>query len=231
MKGPPITTEWLTPPEIIHSLGEFDTDPCSPEHRPWDTAKVHFNKKLNGLALPWIGRVWMNPPYTSATIDQWLKRLADHGNGIALLFARTCRPDFHEFIFNRADSILFIKSRIRFYFPDGTRAGENGGAPSIMVAYGEANCEALEACGIEGKHLPLNTVSIVVAGLDSSWRLIIKSALVRLHNPASVDEVVKVVESMAPDKVSANTNYRAKIRQVLRRHFERLERGIYAKPI
>ena len=22
--------EWLTPPEIIYSLGEFDLDPCSP---------------------------------------------------------------------------------------------------------------------------------------------------------------------------------------------------------
>jgi len=22
--------EWLTPPEIVHSLGKFDLDPCSP---------------------------------------------------------------------------------------------------------------------------------------------------------------------------------------------------------
>ena len=29
--------EWLTPPEIIKSLGEFDLDPCSPINRPWAT--------------------------------------------------------------------------------------------------------------------------------------------------------------------------------------------------
>jgi hypothetical protein len=34
--------EWLTPPEIIKSLGEFDLDPCSPINRPWDTAKNHY---------------------------------------------------------------------------------------------------------------------------------------------------------------------------------------------
>jgi len=25
------TDEWLTPPKIIKSLGEFDLDPCSPD--------------------------------------------------------------------------------------------------------------------------------------------------------------------------------------------------------
>lgn len=28
--------EWLTPPGIIKSLGEFDLDPCAPVKRPWD---------------------------------------------------------------------------------------------------------------------------------------------------------------------------------------------------
>jgi hypothetical protein len=34
--------EWLTPPEIITSLGMFDLDPCTPSVRPWDTAKKHY---------------------------------------------------------------------------------------------------------------------------------------------------------------------------------------------
>ena len=41
--------EWLTPPEIIKSLGEFDVDPCSPINRPWDTAKIHYNKNDDGF--------------------------------------------------------------------------------------------------------------------------------------------------------------------------------------
>ncbi len=34
--------EWLTPPEIVRSLGTFDLDPCSPINRPGPTAKRHL---------------------------------------------------------------------------------------------------------------------------------------------------------------------------------------------
>ena len=34
--------EWLTPPDIIKALGEFDLDPSSPINRPWETAKKHY---------------------------------------------------------------------------------------------------------------------------------------------------------------------------------------------
>ena len=34
---------WLTPPEILRTCGEFDLDPCTPIVRPWDTAKRHHN--------------------------------------------------------------------------------------------------------------------------------------------------------------------------------------------
>lgn len=57
------TDEWLTPPYIIESLGEFDLDPCSPVNRPWDTAKHHYNINDDGLSKDWFGRVWLNPPY------------------------------------------------------------------------------------------------------------------------------------------------------------------------
>ena len=55
--------EWLTPPEIIKALGDFDLDPCAPtpETRPWETAKEHFCIHDNGLTKPWTGkRVWLN---------------------------------------------------------------------------------------------------------------------------------------------------------------------------
>lgn len=54
--------EWLTPPEIIRALGEFDLDPCAPIVRPWDMAKAHYTELDNGLIRPWHGRVWLNPP-------------------------------------------------------------------------------------------------------------------------------------------------------------------------
>ena len=80
--------EWLTPPYIVEALGEFDLDPCSPINRPWDTATRHYDEWDDGLNKPWWGRVWCNPPY-GREAEMWLKKLAGHGNGIALIFART----------------------------------------------------------------------------------------------------------------------------------------------
>lgn len=42
--------EWLTPPYILEALGGFDLDPCAPEFRPWDMAKVHYCKEQDGLS-------------------------------------------------------------------------------------------------------------------------------------------------------------------------------------
>lgn len=80
--------EWLTPPEIVHALGDFDLDPCAPVRRPWSTATHHYTVLDNGLTKPWFSRVWMNPPYGRET-GIWLNKLAVHGDGIALVFART----------------------------------------------------------------------------------------------------------------------------------------------
>ena len=68
--------EWLTPPEIINSLGEFDVDPCTPTNRPWDTALIHYNKNDDGFTKEWHGRVWCNPPYGRETF-QWINKLAN----------------------------------------------------------------------------------------------------------------------------------------------------------
>ena len=82
------TDEWYTPKEIIDALGIFDTDPCVPVNPLWETARIMYNKEHDGLSQEWIGRVWLNPPYSRPLIEQFVKRLAEHGNGIALLFNR-----------------------------------------------------------------------------------------------------------------------------------------------
>lgn len=80
--------EWLTPPEIIGALGEFDLDPCAPVIRPWDTAYIHYTIQDDGLSKKWQGRVWCNPPFGREAV-KWMRRMAEHGNGIALIPART----------------------------------------------------------------------------------------------------------------------------------------------
>lgn len=118
------TDEWLTPPAIISVLGTFDLDPCSPIHRPWDTAQLHYSINDNGLLKPWFGRVWLNPPY-GREIELWFKKMALHREGIALIFARTETRFFQQYVFNAADSILFLDGRLHFYTSAGTRAKAN----------------------------------------------------------------------------------------------------------
>lgn len=101
--------EWLTPPEIIRALGGFDLDPCAPVNRPWDMASQHYTVMDNGLQKPWFGRVWCNPPYGRETF-KWIEKLASHGSGIALIFARTETRGFHAQIWGKAHSVFFSKA-------------------------------------------------------------------------------------------------------------------------
>lgn len=141
--------EWLTPPEIIHALGEFDLDPCAPTHRPWETAKHHYTKEDNGLILPWHGRVWLNPPYGRETF-KWLEKLSEHKKGIALIFARTETRGFHSQIWEKAHSVFFFKGRLAFYYVDG-RKGCSANAPSCLVSYCEDDTMAIRNSGLDGK--------------------------------------------------------------------------------
>jgi hypothetical protein len=149
---------WLTPPDLLARLGPFDLDPCAaPEPRPWPTAREHYTADVDGLRQPWHGRVFLNPPYSR--MGTWLARLADHaeagGHGTALIFARTETRAFHAQVWRRATALLFLEGRLHFHHPDGRRAPENAGAPSVLVAYGAHDAEALASCGIPGAYVYL----------------------------------------------------------------------------
>jgi hypothetical protein len=79
-----------------------------------------------------------------------LAKLADHGNGIALVFARTETVGFFEQVWERADAIFFFKGRLKFWYVDGTEA-DTANAPSCLIAYGKNNVETLRNCGLPGK--------------------------------------------------------------------------------
>lgn len=142
--------EWLTPPEVIKSLGSFDLDPCSPgARRPWATARHHYGLPQDGLALPWSGRVWLNPPYGKETF-LWLNKLAEHKSGIALIFARTETKGFHKEIWQKAHSIFFFEGRLSFYKVTGEK-GATANAPSCLVSYSEEDTTAIAFSGLKGK--------------------------------------------------------------------------------
>lgn len=152
--------EWLTPPEIIASLGAFDLDPCAPITRPWDTATTHYTKLDEGLSKPWQGRVWLNPPY-GRDVFLWLAKLHRHKSGLALIFARTETAGFHKHIWSTANAIFFFKGRLRFHHVDGSRGG-TANAPSCLVSYGAGDTEyiihAAKTGRINGKLLQIGSM-------------------------------------------------------------------------
>lgn len=142
------SVEWYTPPEIFESLDTvFDMDPCSPgEGLSFVPAKKHLTIINDGLTSPWEGRVFMNPPYGNET-KRWMKRFTEHGNGIALVFARTDVAWFQDNA-DHFDGILFINGRVRFYKGSKDSRGGTPGAGSMLVACGEDNARILQESGL-----------------------------------------------------------------------------------
>ena len=105
------------------------------------------------MAKPWEGRVWLNPPY-GVSANAWLKKMAEHRNGIALLFARTDTKMFQNIVFPHAKSALFISSRVKFYDIEGIEQ-DYSGAPSVLLGYGDDG-KFLENCPVQGKFVWLN---------------------------------------------------------------------------
>lgn len=135
--------EWYTPPFVFGALGlTFDLDPCAPDPPPhWIPAKRFYHPADDGLLQPWFGRVWLNPPYDERA-QVWLEKLAGHGNGIALVFARTDTRWFH-FLVPTATGICFVKGRIAFVNQHAIAIGSGCGSPSMLIAFGDENWQAL----------------------------------------------------------------------------------------
>ena len=151
------TVEWYTPASVFEMLRwpSFDLDPCSPGALvvPWIPAADHYTTKEDGLSKSWSGRVWLNPPYGRQTAE-WLLRLKEHGDGIALVFARTDTLWFQT-IDVKAEVLVFPAGRIQFI--RGVRRSANGMVDcrhtqsatcgSVFLAYGKECADILRGVG------------------------------------------------------------------------------------
>lgn len=147
----------ITPRHILAPLGAFDLDPCARYPCPLNCARECFTEPDDGLSQNWFGRVWLNPPYHRYQINHWLEKMAAHGHGIALTHARTDTAWFFNNIWANASALLFLRGRVIFHKPDGTRQTTkkgkvaNSGAPVVLAAYGIQDMEVLGDCGLEGQ--------------------------------------------------------------------------------
>lgn len=143
------TPEWYTPARILDRarqvLGTIDLDPASSAAANEDVqATTFYTQDDNGLAQPWRGNVYMNPPYGDE-IGQWVERLCtaytsmDVESAIALLPART---DTKWFALLRDFALCFVRGRLKF-------SGSDQGAPfpSVVVYLGDDYDKFISAFG------------------------------------------------------------------------------------
>lgn len=143
------SNEWITPPSLVKCLDRFDLDPCHSLHQDNPKNKAIYGRhamhvftiKDDGLSKKWFGRVWLNPPY-GRSIAPFMEKMVIHGNGIALIPARTDTIWFQNLVFNRASAILFLRGRIKFFGQEGY-AGYTATFPSCLVSYDNNPCRQI----------------------------------------------------------------------------------------
>lgn len=145
------SVEWYTPRWVFDALDlTFDIDPASPCDT--DTAVPAATKYTvldDGLKKPWVGRVWLNPPYGPDT-EIWMKRMAEHGNGIALVFSRTDAIWCQEAM-KSAAAMLFVSGRIEFVAGrENQHKKSRCGAGSVLFAFGAECANALRKLSDRG---------------------------------------------------------------------------------
>lgn len=110
------TDLWATPQSFFDALNAefgFEVDVCAlPENAK---CKKYYTPEDNGLAQPWEGVCWCNPPY-GREIGKWVQKAAESARNatvVMLLPARTDTKWFHRYIYGRAE-IRFIEGRLKF---------------------------------------------------------------------------------------------------------------------
>ncbi|WP_053040162.1 DNA N-6-adenine-methyltransferase [Staphylococcus haemolyticus] len=129
------TNEWATPQALFDKLDKefnFTLDPCSTHEN--HKCKKYFTIEDDGLKQDWSNDiVFMNPPY-SREIKFWMeKAYSESLKGaivVCLIPARTDTKYWHDWIFNKAAEIRFIKGRVKF--GDGTGSAP---FPSALIVY------------------------------------------------------------------------------------------------
>lgn len=152
VEGVVATDEWYTPIEFLNCFGHFDTDPACPKNAKYKTADVMYTKDDNGLVQEWKGRVWLNPPYSKPLIQQFMEKMSQHRNGIALLMPKFGSVMFRDLVYPFCDGIYILEKRVRFYDHNWIQQ-KSPVSTSILVAYGEDNIQSILNSGIRGQML------------------------------------------------------------------------------
>src|SRR5215207_223852 len=132
------TVEWPTPQDFFDQMsaefGPFDLDPCAtPENAK---CARYFTRADDGLAQPWSGRVFLNPPY-GRDIGRWMAKAWESVQAnaelvVCLVPARTDTAWWHEWA--ERGEVRFLRGRLRF-----GDASTGAPFPSVVIVFRNAS--------------------------------------------------------------------------------------------
>lgn len=140
--------DWRTPKKLFDNLNSeynFWIDLASDDKN--NLCPIFLTEKQNALKQNWFelaklnkrvsDYAWCNPPY-GRNLVVWIKKAYEENKlgfrSVWLIPARTDTKFFHNFIFNKAEKVGFVKSRISFHDENGCPVNK-ATFPSMVVVY------------------------------------------------------------------------------------------------
>ena len=119
--APLASDQYITPPAIIDRVldvfGTIDLDPCADDAHSIP-AKCHYDQHDNGLMRDWVGKAFINPPYSRPLLGMFIEKFNSEWwdghlvSAIVLIPARTDTEWFQPLW--QAQALCFIKGRLHF---------------------------------------------------------------------------------------------------------------------
>lgn len=158
--------EWYTPERYIvaarNVLGGIDLDPASSEiaNETVKAARI-YTIEDSGLDKQWLGKIWLNPPYSQPEITQFAEKVADEwdkGNIESAIVLTHNYTDTKWFgvLATSCSALCFTVGRIAFESPIGEKASPTQG--QTFFYYGTKYHSFVETFGHIG-HVFSNAVA------------------------------------------------------------------------